>query len=140
MTMPAKGADAPAGVVMRHRRPLLVYHGTRRRFDTFSDAWWEPGEEGFFFTPRLAYARRFAGRTGRVIAAHLLMDRPYEVTERQWGDGHGLGLAEARAAGYDGYVVRPYCDGTMWIVFDPSRIVVLTPDLDRQPLLRGTPS
>lgn len=129
--------DAPAGVVMRHRRPLLVYHGTRRRFDTFDIRRSEPGEEGFFFTPRLAYARRFAGREGRIVAAHLLMDNPYEVTGLQWANGEGLDLIEARAAGHDGYVVRPYPDGTMWIVFEASRIVVLTPDLDRQPLQRS---
>ena len=124
----------PAGMVMRHRRPLLVYHGTKRRFERFSLSWSEPGEEGIFFTPRLAYARRFAGRDGRVIAAHLTSSNPYEVTMLQWANGEGLSLLEARAAGHDLYVVRPYPDGTMWIVFDDAQVTVLSHDIDRTPL------
>ncbi len=122
------------GLVVRHGRPLLVYHGTRRRFERFSLSWAEPGEEGIFFTPRLAYARRFAGAEGRVIAAHLLATNPYEVTALQWANGEGLSLLEARAAGHDMYVVRPYPDGTMWIVFDDSQVRVLSHDIDRAPL------
>lgn len=121
-------------MVMRHGRPLLVYHGTRRRFDRFDLRWSEEGEEGIFFTPRLAYARRFAGRDGRVIAAHLHAARPYEVTALQWANGEGLSLIEARAAGHDLYVVRPYPDGTMWIVFDDAQVTILSHDVDRTPL------
>ena len=44
-------AGANLSTVLRHGRPLLVYHGTRRRFDRFDLRWSEEGEEGIFFTP-----------------------------------------------------------------------------------------
>jgi len=120
-------------IVSRHGRPLTMYHGTTSKFDAFDERHWGD-DRGFFFTPRLAYARQYArGEDGRVITAHLSMRRPYRCTEMDWGWGKGLSLEEARQEGYDGYIVAPYSLGTMFVVWDPRAIHILSHDLDVQP-------
>lgn len=121
-----------APLVVRHGRPLLMYHGTTARFERFSERHWD-SDRGFFFTPRLAYARQYArGEGGRIISAHLTMSNPYRCTEMDWGWAKGLSMDEAREAGHDGYVVAPYSLGTMFIVWNPDAIHVLSHDLDAQ--------
>lgn len=122
-----------SSIVTRHGRPLLMYHGTTRRFDSFSERHWGD-DRGFFFTPRLAYARQYArGEDGRVIAAHLSMANPYRCTEMDWAYARGLSMEEAREAGHDGYVVAPYSLGTMFIVWEAAAIHILSHDIDTQP-------
>lgn len=115
--------------VRRGRRPLLMYHGTKRAFANFDPRFWDD-EPGFFFTPRLAYARSYARNGGRVLAAYLRMTNRYRCDEDAWGHARGLGLAEARDAGHDGYVVAPYSLGTMFVVWDPASIHVVSHDID----------
>lgn len=122
-----------APLVMRGRRPLVMYHGTGERFERFCRTRWD-SDRGFFFSPRLAYARQYArGEGGRVISAHLAMSNPYRCTETDWAYARGLDLDEAREAGHDGYVVAPYALGTMFIVWDPDAIHILSHDLDAEP-------
>ncbi len=130
MTAPVEWGDA---VVTRHRRPLLMYHGTRSLFQRFDSSFWD-SDRGFFFTPRLAYARRYAGPGGRVLSAYLRMSNPYRCTEMDWAYARGLDLDEAREAGHDGYVVAPYALGTMFVVWDPDAIHVVSHDIDAMPI------
>jgi len=116
-------------MVRRGRRPLVMYHGTRRGFENFDPRFWDD-EPGFFFTPRLAYARNYARNGGRVIAAYLRMTNRYRCDEHAWGHAKGLDIEEAMRAGHDCYVVAPYSLGTMFIVWNPDSIHVVSPDID----------
>lgn len=120
---------------MRGRRPMALYHGTQADFTQFEKGHWgNRGEHGFFFTPRISYARTFARNGGRVISAHLAMESPYRTTERCWSQGNCLDFEQAQAAGHDGYVIRPYREGTMFVVFEPDQIIVLSHDILKPPL------
>ena len=70
--------------------PLVVYHGTRSKFDVFSPAqrgrnWDDDASKiGFFFTSDEEDAHFFATKTGGdgtplVLAAHLFMSNPVEI-------------------------------------------------------------
>lgn len=121
--------------------PVVFYHGTSRSFGTFDAAFVGTGmtdsgepEVGFFFTPSRRFALRYAqGAHAAIVRVHLGIERPYRVTGTMWGMGEGLSPEAARDAGHDAYVVSPYDEGDMWIVFDPSRITVV----GRDPVLRG---
>ena len=117
-------------ILTRNGRPLLVYHGTQSEFDTFDPRYWED-DKGFFFTPRLAYARRYArGEKGRVISAYLRISNPYRCTGEEWGHAQGLSLEEAQDAGHDGYIVAPYELGTMFVLWRPENIHILSHNID----------
>jgi len=123
-----------APLVTRHGRPLLMYHGTTSRFLRFDERQWGD-DRGFFFTPRLAYARRYArGEGGRIISVNLAMSNPYRCTEMDWAWARGLSLEQAREAGHDGYVVAPYSLGTMYVVWDPDAIRIVSHDIDAEPV------
>jgi hypothetical protein len=110
-----------------------MYHGTTARFVRFDERHWGD-DRGFFFTPRLAYARRYArAEGGRIVSAYLAMSRPYRCTEMDWAWARGLSMEEARAAGHDGYVVAPYALGTMFVVWDPDAIRIVSHDIDAEP-------
>lgn len=112
---------------------VVFHHGTYRSFDAFDVTFVGSGmtdsdepEAGFFFTPIRDFALRYAeGPKGEIVRVHLNVDRPYRVTGEMWGRAQGLAPREARDAGYDAYVVTPYDEGDMWIVFDPGRITVV---------------
>lgn len=116
--------------------PTVFHHGTSRSFKAFDTAFVGTGmtdsdeqEIGFFFTPCRQFALRYArGAHASIVMAHLDIDHPYRVTGAMWGMRQGLSPEEARDAGHDAYVVSPYEEGDMWIVFDPSRISIVGRD------------
>lgn len=115
--------------VTRKGKPLVVHHGTPRNFTHFDSDHWNsnadggPDEIGFYFTSRATYAKRYAtGDNARMITAYLRTVNPYIVTGIQWGRGDGLSPKEARDQGYDGYIVHPYEEGDMFIVWENDQI------------------
>lgn len=113
-------------------RPRILMHGTPVAFSRFDPAWVgsttsgrEEDEVGFFFTARRRTALRYAqGPEGRIIHALVSPRNPVTVTGLQWGEAEGPSPKEAFDAGHDCLIVRPYFDGPMWLVLDPSLISI----------------
>ena len=107
-----------------------LMHGTPSAFDAFDPSMIgsttsgvEADEMGFFLTRRRRTAMRYAtGPEGRIVHATIRPRNPVVVTGAQWGAGEGPSPREAADAGHDCYVVRPYDDGPMWLVLDPTII------------------
>lgn len=115
--------------VVRHGRPLLLYHGTQAEFLKFDPSYFFSGMNdgeaetaGFYFTTRKRMATRYATKHGRLIRAFLKVLNPYSVTALQWANGEGLSPADARSQGYDGYQIVGQEDGVTWIVFSDDAI------------------
>jgi len=99
-----------------YHHDLVVYHGTSRKFDEFSDTpdrhLQTPEREvrGHFFTSDLmtasSYATRSAKATGgkhRVIRAHLHMNNPYNATtDIQKYMKKGMTFSDAKNKAYIG--------------------------------------
>lgn len=106
-------------------QPLIVYHGTSQNFDEFrmtGRSWFgeEPTESGAFFTTSRSNARSYGENT---VDAYLSIKKPYEVTDEQWSNSSDiLTPAQAKEAGYDGYVIRDQDGGDTYIAFSPEQI------------------
>lgn len=114
-------------------------HGTPVAFESFDAAWVgsttsgrEEDEVGFFFTARRSTALRYArGPHARIVHALVSPRNPVIVTGAQWGEAKGPSPREALEKGHDCLIVRPYRDGPMWLVLDPSLI-----SIDRVEIMR----
>lgn len=131
-------------------KPLTVYHGTRKQFDEFKVGFASGFGAGIYFTDNREYAASEygGGAGGRVVAAHLVIRKPYrgqglglEVLEgtRAWRDTYSREWDDAldawqedgsfvgdvlRELGYDGVIAENSNDvqGTEYVVFDPSQV------------------
>lgn len=131
-------------VVDSRREPLVVYHGTDKKFNEFKNKGGSIatflGDEkvkrsGFFFTPKRAAAKLFAGKNGYVMKCYLSIQKPADFTitdlridnalEKQginlrwlndtgdmWekfdGDDGETFVAALQRAGYDGAIINEY--------------------------------
>ena len=125
--------------------PLVLFHGTQAQLDRFDTAYLgtgcndnDPGEcDGFYWTTNLKLARRYAGGSGRVIAAVLRVVAPYRVSAMEWALGEGLSPAEAFDAGYDGYAIAGQEGGDTWLV--PNANAIYTLDGNPKPWAAARP-
>lgn len=137
--------------VMKKGKPLVVYHGTGKVFDTFDpetrgaiqrdeggpfDA---RSREGFWFTSEREVASSYADETGvddipTVMETYLRIENPKEIRFED-PDGDFLPddsdqiIKDARAAGHDGVIFRRAFDGLgdsprsdVYVVFEPTQI------------------
>jgi len=122
-------------VVDENGEPLVVYHGTNRRFDAFSKnkigIGVNAGREGFYFSDnkytadgyskdRDGILSRVIGRKPRVVEGYLSMQNPL-MTSRMFGASEIEGL---KSQGYDGIIWSPegYPDVKQYIIFEPTQI------------------
>jgi len=113
-------------VVDDQGKPLVVYHGTRADIKVFNMG----DEGGTFFTTSPENASEYAGgwgeigqtEGGNVMPVYLSIKNPYVVTVKQWNMAEGLDPEDAKAEGYDGYVIEEQEGGDTWIAFEPSQI------------------
>jgi len=131
---------AGSQVTANNGKPMLVYHGTYARFDTFD---MDKARDGaHFFTDNPQHAGRF----GVVSAYALSMSNPLvinqEYLEALWDEEHPDGeqddryllprdfvsvcVARAREAGHDGLIIRQMGDMDvevdMYLPLDPGQI------------------
>lgn len=113
-------------VVDENGEPLVVYHGTSEDIQEFDlgRSQMPLDEQGIYFTTSPVYAGSgYADRIGgNVVPVYLKAKRLYEVTDAQWQRAEGMTPREARARGYDAYVVRGMEGGDTYIVFEPTQI------------------
>ena len=84
---------AGSRVVDAQGRPLVVYHGSKRKgFRVFEPTRGLPAGtgqavlgEGIYFTVSAQEAKRYAGRGGQVVAAFLRVTRPFRVRQDWFG-------------------------------------------------------
>jgi len=113
-------------VVDSEGRPLVVYHGTARDFDSFRTD--TPGAvgQGAYFSPDPRAASNYAARNGNdgasVVPAYLSLQRPYEVN----GTEKVPTRKQLERRGYDGIIYRHgWNDGSVsveYVAFKPAQI------------------
>jgi hypothetical protein len=129
--------------------PLVVYHGTGADFNSFNKTTSFRGV-GFQFSDSQLFAKSYAGEGGRVIAAFLKLERPYEVdvavraafedaektedelsggdyypdTALDWFHEHGRSeIKQAMLTGkYDGYIIKEDSGSGIIGVLEPVQI------------------
>jgi hypothetical protein len=114
-------------VVDRSGKPLVVYHGTDKKFDVFnkdkqgSKFWHSLG--GFFFTD---LKHRAQGTT--VMNVYLNIQNPYVQTAYDYygavdkfDNSNGEMVKWAKEGGHDGIILSSP-SGSMYVVFDPNQI------------------
>ncbi len=127
-------------VVDEQGRPLVVYHGTSRRFFAFDEAnsgknfsVSEPG--AFYFVDDKDYARKYADAVSkfktpgkpRVVEAYLSIKNPTNVDSggedpNNYIDANRELIRNARSEGSDGVIVRSSSGLTTYIAFRPEQI------------------
>lgn len=108
-------------VVDENGKPLTVYHGTNKDFAEFS------GDRGFHFGTKEQAAMRTYGKSQRLIAAHLRIEKPLRVR-----DNGSIGKAEIQRAKRnksDGLVYLNRYEGISPEAFDRARAKVA--DIDK---------
>lgn len=112
-----------------------AFHGSRDNADitSFSCRFsqMDVGERGIYFTDSLVHANAYATGWGEAGPEHggaiypvlLRIGNLYEVTAYQWGLGQGMAPEDARAAGFDGYLIRGQEGGNTFIVFDGAQVL-----------------
>lgn len=122
-------------VVDEQGRPLIVYHGTERKFDIFKQGVAEGWGKGSYFTDNIEDAKEFGGN---IYAVYLKIENPYTgdidtllntkiVKEKGIDvvDESGYLVGEAiREAGFDGIVAKDSnnINGLEVVVFNPNQI------------------
>ena len=108
-------------VVDENGRPLVVYHGTSADISVFDtekgDT--ENGEMGTFFTTSKDFANEYGDKVG---SYYLSLQNPYTTDIASWNFKDGLSPVEARAQGYDGYVITGQDGGDTYLAFRPEQI------------------
>lgn len=133
-------------------KPLVVYHGTTRNFDTFRVGHAPGWGEGIYFTDNAAQAGSEFGYGGRVIPARIALRNPYrgeplsdlvlektaawKEVESRWQspvdawqeDSHFVGQV-LRELGYDGVMVEGSnnIDGLEIVAFRPDQVIPVVP-------------
>lgn len=100
-------------VVDDQGRPLVVYHGTDAKFDTFKTELQKSGQyggEGFFFTERLDIASNFGGN---VMPVYLKAETGVIEKRNAQKSGESVKVDHIRAKDDDRKI---------WVVFDPTQI------------------
>lgn len=144
--MPQQAAEfrrwfGPSKVVDDQGEPLVVYHGTARKFTRFDGAHcgrntFSNYGRGFYFTPNRVTAAGFAGEGGLVMSVHLrivnpvIAESPRDLGEKSGhaSSGYTQPIDEFLTAnGYDGVIIR-YGGATREIVaFSPDQIRIADP-------------
>ena len=99
-------------VVDADGNPLVVYHGSKRNFRIFEEQF-NANEPGFFFTESENYAKSYGQKIKKVF---LSLKNPYYAEE------DGFTPAEAKDAGYDGYIVEGHMNSTTYVAFSANQI------------------
>ena len=94
-------------VVDEQGRPLVVYHGTDAKFDTFAKS-----EAGIYFTINRTYAE---SEGSRIISTYMKINKPFEALY----DEETITFDEMKAQGYDGMFIT---DMGYYIAFEPTQI------------------
>lgn len=94
-------------VVDEQGRPLVVYHGTDAKFDTFAKS-----EAGIYFTIDRTYAE---SEGSRIISTYMKINKPFEALY----DEETITFDEMKAQGYDGMFIT---DMGYYIAFEPNQI------------------
>lgn len=94
-------------VVDEQGRPLVVYHGTDAKFDTFAKS-----EAGIYFTIDRTYAE---SEGSRIISTYMKINKPFEALY----DEETITFDEMKAQGYDGMFIT---DMGYYIAFEPTQI------------------
>ena len=119
-------------VVDDHGDPLMVYHGTQKRFDIFKTPTW--------FSDKYEFADSFSADWGdigertpesRVIKAYLRIENPYETSD--WGDtepsrSNPDWMQKLIDQGYDGIHFTEHSAfgiETEWVAFYPEQIRIV---------------
>lgn len=115
--------------------PLRVYHGTNTDFDAFESGRNKAqNETGIFFSTDGSIASRYAGydetfpakSIGSVLPAYLRIDKLKTVDFRGSKLGRPEAIAQARAEGFDGLLIKNHYDAggvqDQYVVFSPSQV------------------
>ncbi|EGO63488.1 putative methyltransferase type 11 [Acetonema longum DSM 6540] len=113
-----------SAVVDKQGMPLIVYHGTKQSFSTFDPQKIE-SEDGFFFTTNRDTAKEY----GNIIPAYLNIKNPYRYTNKQWQNGEGFDLKQAKEAGFDGAIIKGQDGGDTYIAFYSNQIKSATDNI-----------
>lgn len=110
-------------------RPLVLYHGTEERFDSFCI---DDDADGAFFTTNRDAAEDYGQH---VVSGYLKIARPLEIDSNDWALGNCASRAEAEDQGLDGYIVRDHdisgaegedtihsAVGDTYVVFNPAQV------------------
>lgn len=137
-------------VVDAEGKPLVVYHGTASDFSSFSKTA-EPKHiplPGFYFTPHVAWADRFAESAGsefrddegfiagtmgaNVIPVYLSLQNPLDIDLTEIDKKRNVPASEvervlkkAQKDGFDGAIIRGWSDGSgpiQYVAFYPEQI------------------
>lgn len=96
-------------------RPIVFYHGTIKKFDTFSHKYNRSPQKAFFFAPlkrRDSFAGYYAGDKGTILSVYLKILDPFvcepgmkDLNEsmRDYGDGFITYTTEDRSRDYYNY-------------------------------------
>ena len=109
-------------VVDAQGKPLVVYHSTNKRFQSFSSKA-TPGGITWFTSDKSALDRREKGASGagRILQLYARIENP-----AGWDEYDKYGLGQLVSMGYDG-VILPDPDGSFdGFVFDPKQLKAVT--------------
>jgi hypothetical protein len=116
-TLEFKAWFGDSKVVDDSGEPLVVYHGTDRKFTKFSPSK-SIGGMFWFTSNKTAIDAGEIGAAGKgvVVDAYLSIKNP-----AGWAEYEKFGIEELKAQGYDGLAL-PESDGTLYVAFDPRQI------------------
>jgi hypothetical protein len=136
-------ADTSSKVVDKSGTPLIVYHGTSEKFDTFDknkigkNHWQsrggsnDPNDGAIFFTDKKNSASHYAGKSGNVVKAYLNIKNPLtESSIDYFGavDKYDLNpsyyVKRAIENGHDGTIISSP-NGSLYIVFNEDQIKII---------------
>lgn len=120
-------------VVAADGQPLVVYHGSDEKFDTFDTEpqgknHWQSNSEahggGFFFADKKRYVKMHK----EVYPVYLKMENPlvefasdYYYAVDKFDSNSAMYLREAKLNGHDG-IIMSSPTGSMYVVFEPNQI------------------
>lgn len=122
-------------VVDADGKPLVVYHGTDKDFDTFLSST-RPKEPGIFFAVNPAIASAYTGHDpqgnfhaqniGSVLPVYLKIENPLVVDFKGAKTGRSEAFKRAIEGGHDGVLLKNHYDAggvqDQWAVFRPEQI------------------
>ena len=105
-------------VVDASGNPLVVYHGTTKRFTLFDTTGTED-EPGAFFTSSDDVAKEYYGDES--ISVFLHIENMYETTSGEIESGNDV-ICEIKSNGYDGVMIEGQDDADTFVVFSSTQI------------------
>lgn len=124
-------------VVNKYGKPIVVYHGTNKKFTEFSMQRLTDFPEAAYFTDKVKVAQTYANNMVDVMKVYLRIVNPYYInaqnkTFNQFYDKLVSDINYAKENGRDGVIISNVRDdwgqkggrlnGTTYIVFEPNQI------------------